>query len=91
MQILEVHSLLGSILLGIALAMLCQRLPSQTSSVELYVLQPIAPISTENVKVAPVTVDGYAGVSLGGNMVNKLLIVAWPHGDTIVSSFRQAT
>ena len=34
---------------------------------------------------------GYSGVSLGGRMVNKLLIVAWPNGEEIVSSFRKAS
>ena len=33
---------------------------------------------------------GWSGVSLGGAMANKLLIVAWPNGQNIVSSFRKA-
>jgi hypothetical protein len=33
---------------------------------------------------------GWAGVSLGGPMVNKLLIAAWPNGNAVVSSFRKA-
>ncbi|KAF2193692.1 iron reductase domain protein [Zopfia rhizophila CBS 207.26] len=32
---------------------------------------------------------GWAGVSLGGGMVNKLLIAAWPNGQSIVSTFRK--
>ncbi|KAF2110654.1 hypothetical protein BDV96DRAFT_552957 [Lophiotrema nucula] len=32
---------------------------------------------------------GWSGVSLGGAMLNKLLIVAWPNSQTIVSSFRK--
>ncbi|CZR55033.1 uncharacterized protein PAC_04919 [Phialocephala subalpina] len=32
---------------------------------------------------------GWAGVSLGGSMVNKLLIAAWPSGTKIISSFRE--
>ncbi|CAI6314361.1 unnamed protein product [Periconia digitata] len=32
---------------------------------------------------------GWSGVSLGGGMLNKLLIVAWPNGQSIVSSFRK--
>ncbi|PVH99549.1 iron reductase domain protein [Periconia macrospinosa] len=32
---------------------------------------------------------GWSGVSLGGGMLNKLLIVAWPNGAKIVSSFRK--
>jgi len=32
---------------------------------------------------------GWAGVSLGGPMVNKLLIAAWPDGNTVTSSFRR--
>lgn len=32
---------------------------------------------------------GWSGVSLGGAMLNKLLIVAWPNGQEIVSSFRK--
>lgn len=33
---------------------------------------------------------GWSGVSLGGAMLNKLLILAWPNGDAILSSFRKA-
>lgn len=32
---------------------------------------------------------GWAGVSLGGSMLNKLLIAAWPSGTKIVSTFRE--
>jgi hypothetical protein len=32
---------------------------------------------------------GYSGVSLGGGMLNKLLIVAWPNQQSVVSSFRK--
>ncbi|KAF2465636.1 CBD9-like protein [Lindgomyces ingoldianus] len=32
---------------------------------------------------------GWSGVSLGGAMLSKLLIVAWPNGQNIVSSFRK--
>jgi hypothetical protein len=32
---------------------------------------------------------GYSGVSLGGGMLNKLLFVAWPNQQNIVSSFRK--
>jgi hypothetical protein len=32
---------------------------------------------------------GYSGVSLGGGMVNKLLIAAWPNGQDVVSTFRE--
>ncbi|ORX94208.1 hypothetical protein BCR34DRAFT_226654 [Clohesyomyces aquaticus] len=32
---------------------------------------------------------GWSGVSLGGDMKNKLLIVAWPNGQNILSSFRK--
>jgi hypothetical protein len=32
---------------------------------------------------------GWSGVSLGGGMLNKLLIVAWPNAQTVVSSFRK--
>jgi hypothetical protein len=32
---------------------------------------------------------GWSGVSLGGGMLNKLLIAAWPNGQSIVSSFRK--
>jgi hypothetical protein len=34
---------------------------------------------------------GWSGVSLGGTMVGKLLIAAWPNGNTVLSSFRKAT
>ncbi|KAE8451363.1 hypothetical protein EG329_003992 [Mollisiaceae sp. DMI_Dod_QoI] len=34
---------------------------------------------------------GWAGISLGGGMTNKLLIAAWPSGTKIVSSFRGTT
>jgi hypothetical protein len=33
---------------------------------------------------------GWSGISLGGGMLNKLLIVAWPNAQTAVSSFRKA-
>jgi len=32
---------------------------------------------------------GWAGVSLGESMVNKLLIAAWADGNTVTSSFRR--
>ncbi|KAF2243972.1 iron reductase domain protein [Trematosphaeria pertusa] len=32
---------------------------------------------------------GWSGVSLGGVMLNKLLILSWPNGQSIVSSFRK--
>lgn len=32
---------------------------------------------------------GYSGVSLGGGMLNKLLLIAWPNGQNIVASFRK--
>ena len=32
---------------------------------------------------------GWSGVSLGGAMLGKLLIVAWPNGQNILSSFRK--
>jgi hypothetical protein len=34
---------------------------------------------------------GWSGVSLGGGMLNKLLIVAWPNTQTVVSSFRKVS
>jgi hypothetical protein len=34
---------------------------------------------------------GFSGVSLGGGMLNKLLFIAWPNQQSIVSSFRKAT
>lgn len=40
--------------------------------------------------VAPTTV-GWAGFDLGTAMSNKLLVVAWPNGDEVMSSFRLAT
>lgn len=35
--------------------------------------------------------SGWAGLDLGTTMANRLLIVAWPNGDEIMSSFREAT
>jgi hypothetical protein len=32
---------------------------------------------------------GYSGVSLGGGMLGKLLFIAWPNQQSIVSSFRK--
>ncbi|KAF2001954.1 iron reductase domain protein [Amniculicola lignicola CBS 123094] len=32
---------------------------------------------------------GWSGVSLGGGMLNKLLIAAWPNAQALVSSFRK--
>ncbi|KAI9162735.1 Cellobiose dehydrogenase [Paramyrothecium foliicola] len=34
---------------------------------------------------------GWAGVSLGGRMVNSLMVVAWPNENEIVSSLRRST
>ncbi|GKT52248.1 cellobiose dehydrogenase [Colletotrichum spaethianum] len=39
---------------------------------------------------APVT-KGWASVSLGGPMTNKILVVAWPNGDSIQTSIRKAS
>jgi hypothetical protein len=33
---------------------------------------------------------GYSGVSLGGGMLSKLLFIAWPNQQSVVSSFRKA-
>ncbi|KAF1845059.1 iron reductase domain protein [Cucurbitaria berberidis CBS 394.84] len=33
--------------------------------------------------------SGWSGVSLGGGMLNELLILAWPNSQAIVSSFRK--
>lgn len=33
---------------------------------------------------------GWSGVSLGGAMLNKLLVVAWPNGQSVLGSFRKA-
>jgi len=35
--------------------------------------------------------DGWAGVSLGGSMVGKLLISAWVNGNQVITAFRKAT
>jgi len=35
-------------------------------------------------------VPGYAGISIGGGMLNRLLLVAWADGDKVQSSFRFA-
>jgi hypothetical protein len=32
---------------------------------------------------------GYSGISLGGRMLGKLLLLAWPNHKTVVSSFRK--
>lgn len=34
---------------------------------------------------------GYAGISLTGEMVGSLLIVAWPNDDSVVASFRETS
>jgi hypothetical protein len=34
---------------------------------------------------------GWSGVSLGGGMLNKLMIVAWPNAQSVVSSFRKVS
>ncbi|KAI8155319.1 Cellobiose dehydrogenase [Colletotrichum sp. SAR 10_70] len=39
---------------------------------------------------APITA-GYAAVSLGGPMTNKLLVVAWPNGKSVQTSLRKAS
>ncbi|KAF2463794.1 FAD/NAD(P)-binding domain-containing protein [Lindgomyces ingoldianus] len=42
--------------------------------------------------VGPVnSTGGWAGVSMASSMTDHLLIVAWPNGDEVVSSFRKAT
>jgi len=33
---------------------------------------------------------GYAGISIGGGMLNRLLVIAWPDGDKVRTSFRFA-
>jgi len=33
---------------------------------------------------------GYTGISIGGGMLNRLLLVAWPNGDKVQTSFRFA-
>ncbi|KAI4606814.1 hypothetical protein J4E80_009893 [Alternaria sp. BMP 0032] len=41
---------------------------------------------------APITNDGgWAGFSLGQSMTGNLLVVAWPHEDKVLASFREAT
>lgn len=40
--------------------------------------------------VAPIDAE-WAGVSPGGAMISQLLLVAWPNGNTVVSSARHAT
>jgi hypothetical protein len=32
---------------------------------------------------------GYSGVSLGGGMLSKLLFIAWPNQQSLISSFRK--
>lgn len=32
---------------------------------------------------------GYSGVSFGGGMLSKLLFIAWPNQQSVVSSFRK--
>lgn len=39
---------------------------------------------------APIT-EGYASVAMGSSMANKLMVVAWPNGDSVVSSLRIAS
>ncbi|EFQ36273.1 GMC oxidoreductase [Colletotrichum graminicola] len=39
---------------------------------------------------APVS-TGWASVSLGGPMTNKILVVAWPNGDSVQTSIRKAS
>ncbi|KAF6838513.1 linoleate diol synthase [Colletotrichum musicola] len=39
---------------------------------------------------APISA-GWASVSLGGPMTNKLLVVAWPNGDSVQTSLRKAS
>ncbi|EHA53095.1 hypothetical protein MCOR27_009274 [Pyricularia oryzae] len=35
--------------------------------------------------------EGWCGVSMGGSMTRALLLVAWPHEDEVLTSFRYAT
>lgn len=42
--------------------------------------------------IAPITNDGgYGALTTTSSMTDSLMIVAWPHEDKIVSSFRKAT
>lgn len=42
--------------------------------------------------VAPVgSTGGWASFAMGQSMTGNLLIVAWPNGDEVVTSFREAT
>jgi hypothetical protein len=34
---------------------------------------------------------GYSGVSLGGGMLGKLLVVGWPNAQSVLSSFRKTS
>ncbi|KAF7979495.1 hypothetical protein HWV62_42342 [Athelia sp. TMB] len=56
------------------------------------VFPPLTADSTEFVGeiVAPIA-NAWVGISLGGEMLDSLLLVAWPNGDSIVSSPRYAT
>ncbi|KAH7350187.1 GMC oxidoreductase [Plectosphaerella cucumerina] len=39
---------------------------------------------------APIS-EGYASVSMSGGMIGTLLVVAWPEGDSVLTSLRKAT
>ena len=57
-----------------------------------YIFPPLSANSNEFIGeiVAPIATK-WAGVSPGGAMVNNLLLVAWPNGNSIVRSARYAT
>ena len=49
----------------------------------------LAPNSTSFTATLGGKGTGYTGISLGGGMLNKLLLLAWPNGQTIVASLRK--
>lgn len=62
----------------------------ESTGVEFGVALPSEPSSDFIGRVSAPISEGYVAVSLGGNMIGRLLVVAWPNGDEVVSSFRQA-
>ena len=101
---MKLTSLLGSALAlpGLALAasttyvdpdtkISFQRWTDTTTSFSFGIALPSSP-STDFIGQisAPIT-EGYAAVALRTSMASSLLIVAWPNGDSVVSSLRQAT
>jgi cellobiose dehydrogenase (acceptor) len=68
-----------------------QRYTDSTSGFAFDIALPTSPTSDFIGQISAPITGGYAAVSLGGPMANRLLLVAWPSGSSVLSSIRVAT